>query len=421
MKKLTLLINGLLAVTMLNAQPPPFQWAQGIGGISNDQGRAIAVDASGNVYTAGYFIGNVDFDPGPGQSNLTSYANSPDIFILKLNASGSFAWVKRIGGLSADLVNSMVIDPSGNIYTTGTFQGTVDFDPGPGSLSLISAGMSDIFVTKLDASGNFIWAKKIGGINQEEAYSIAVDDAGNVCTTGGFTDTLDFNPGPGVTNLIARGGLAAFILKLNSSGNFVWARSMDGDSSVANGTALKFDVSGNIHTTGNFYGSIDLDPGLDTFNVASDSWGDIFVLKLDSLGNFVWGKNIGLEESKSITLDVAGDIYVTGSFSGQIFVAKIDVTGNTIWTKILSVIATTGMDMSKGHSIVADESGHIYITGEFNGKVDFDPGAGTYSLTAPSQYIFYPRSDAFILKLDSDGYFQWAKQMGSEFDDAGLS
>src|SRR5262249_36288313 len=160
---------------------------------------SIAVDASGNVYTTGYFTGTADFDPDAGVFNLTA-AGSFDIFVSKLSASGNFVWAKVMGGGSDDLGQSISVDASGNVCTTGYFTGTADFDPGAGVFNLTAAGYYDIFVSKLDASGNFAWAKAIGGTGGDEGYSIAIDSSGNVYTTGAFGGTVDFDPNAGVFN-----------------------------------------------------------------------------------------------------------------------------------------------------------------------------------------------------------------------------
>src|SRR5674476_671097 len=132
----------LLFFSSLQAQNVSLVWAKNMGGASDDYVNSIAVDASGNVYTTGYFLGTVDFDPGAGTYNLTS-AGGYDIFISKLDASGNFVWAKNMGGASDDRGTSIAVDASGNVYTTGSFRGTADFDPGAGTYNLTSAGSGD--------------------------------------------------------------------------------------------------------------------------------------------------------------------------------------------------------------------------------------------------------------------------------------
>ena len=196
-----------------NANAQALQWAKAMGGYFRDRGQSIAIDGSGNVYTTGNFDGTADFDPGAGVFNLTS-AGGPNNFISKLDASGNFVWAKSMGGGAYfDYSHSIALDGSGNVYTTGWFDGTADFDPGAGVFNLTSAGISDIFISKLDASGNFVWAKAMGGADPARGYSIALDGSGNVYTTGVFGGTVDFDPGAGVANLNHAGGGDIFVAK----------------------------------------------------------------------------------------------------------------------------------------------------------------------------------------------------------------
>ncbi|MBK7985963.1 MAG: hypothetical protein IPK11_03360 [Ignavibacteria bacterium] len=176
------------------------------------EGIGIAIDGMGNVITTGYFSDTVDFDPGTGVMNLTS-AGETDIFILKLDANGNLLWAKSCGGYW--IVGggfSIAFDATNNVYTTGAFDVTVDFDPGTGVKNLSAMGESDIFIQKLGAQGNFIWAKTFGGNDFDQSYSIAIDAESNVYSIGDFVGTVDFDPGTGVANLSAvkGGGNASF-------------------------------------------------------------------------------------------------------------------------------------------------------------------------------------------------------------------
>jgi hypothetical protein len=127
-------------------------------------------------------------------------------------------WAKGLGGTAADESNSIAVDSSGNVYTTGFFNGIADFDPGAGEANLTSAGGNDSFISKLDSSGNIVWAKRLGGTSSDSGRSIAVDSSGNVYTTGNFQGTVDFDPGAGEANLTSFGSNDVFVLKLTPSG-----------------------------------------------------------------------------------------------------------------------------------------------------------------------------------------------------------
>src|SRR5690348_8520371 len=138
-----------------------------------------------------------------------------------LGQAPAWTWAKGIGGTGNDYGTSITSDIYGNTYTTGIFEGTADFDPGPGVYSLTSVGLQDIFICKTDAMGNFVWAKAIGGVNNDVGYSISLDHFGNLYTTGYFSGTVDFNPNSGTFNLTAVGNKDCFICKLDTSGNFI--------------------------------------------------------------------------------------------------------------------------------------------------------------------------------------------------------
>jgi hypothetical protein len=304
-------INSDIFISKLDAAGN-FVWAKKIGGYRS---ASIAVDESGNVYTTGDFLATVDFDPGTGISNLTS-AGGNDIFILKLDAAGNFLWAKRLGGLHSDEGTAIAVDGTGNVYTTGNFDYTTNFDPGSGISNLTSAGNDDIFISKLDSAGNFLWAKRLGGTNYDYAYSIVVDDSGNVYTTGSFEGTADFNPGPGISNLTSAGGTDIFISKLNAAGDFVWAKSMGGIYADA-AWSIAIDSDDNVYTTGFFSDTADFDPGAGISNLTAE-FSQIFISKIDSAGDFLWAVSMGGDESRSfcIVVDGSGNVYTTGYFFG---------------------------------------------------------------------------------------------------------
>ncbi len=190
---------------------------------------------------------------------------------------------------------SIAVDASGNVYTTGYFQGTVDFDPAPGTFNLTSAGGFDIFISKLDALGNFVWAKNMGGPDADESNSIALDPSGNVLITGYFTRIVDFDPGLATYNLTSTtGGFDMFICKLDASGNFIWAKELGSADVDDFGQSIAVDASGNAYIAGKFNGNI---------------------AKFDPLGNILWTVSGG-RPGNFIKLDASGNIYITGSFSG---------------------------------------------------------------------------------------------------------
>ncbi len=346
------------------------------------------------------------------------------LMTANLNAQ-TLDWVKTFGGIGYDIGNSVTVDDEGNIYTTGSFNDTVDFDPGPDVMKLNPGRGSAIFIQKLDANGNFIWAKSCGGKGNQIGQSIKVDAMGDVYTTGIFQDTIDFNPGTGVANLSAVGEEDVFILKLDANGNFLWAKSFGGIE-MDRGYSIAIDAEGNVYTTGYFIDTVDFDPGTGVTNLSAVGGKDIFILKLDPNGNFVWAKSFGGTEGIGIAIDGMGNVITTGYFSDtvdfdpgtgvmnltsagetDIFILKLDANGNLLWAKSCGGYWIVG----GGISITFDATNNVYTTGAFDGTVDFDPGTGVKNLSAMGE------SDIFIQKLDAQGNFIWAKTFGgNDFD-----
>lgn len=432
LKKQFLSIIALCSAIFLNAQIPTMQWANKMGSSGIDVGKSIAVNASGEVYTCGHFNGTVDFDPGTTSFTLAS-SGLTDIFVTKFDIGGYFVWAKKIGGTMDDFATGIAIDGAGNVLLTGYFNGTADFDPNAGTYSLTAAGTNpDIFVAKLTSVGNFSWATKFGIVGQDHGYGITVDAANNVYTTGDFQGTVDFDPGVGTFTLNSfAGNPDVFISKLDASGNFLSALRMGG-SGNDHGRSIAVDGTGNIYTTGYFFGTADYDPGAGTISLTAATGGgsDIFVSKVNNLGNAVFAKNMGGNGSDyglSIKLDGTGNVLTTGYFQGSgdfdpnagtfslsvvgnddIFISKLDATGNFVWAKGMG---GSGTDL--GNGIAVDGSGNVYTSGSFNATTDFDPNATTYTLTSSGL------GDIFINKLNSAGNFMWAAKMGGTQDDYG--
>ena len=390
-----------------------FVWAKNIGGSGGKaQGNGIAVDGSGNVYTTGYFSYTADFDPGEGTYNLLApfvVQNSPtDIFVLKLNSNGDFVWAKNIGANFNDKGNGITLDGTANVYVTGEFNGTADFDPGTETSNLAANGNTDGFVLKLDASGNFKWAKNYGGSGIDVSTAITVDANGNVFTTGINSANADFDPGTATFNILDQG---AFVSKLDAGGNFLSAFGFTG--AVING--IKTDVSGNIYTTGNFQGDVDLDPGTSAYNLKATVGGaDVFLSKLSSTGKFIWARRVysnSAESSNGLELDGSGNIFIVGKSYGSGL--RVDGESSTISPgfagdyMIILQFNEDGVLMGSnylggsdviGKALALDKNSNVFTTGNFVLTSDFNPDAPVFDLTAVAF------TDVFISKLKLSPY-----------------
>ncbi|MDD4310381.1 MAG: SBBP repeat-containing protein, partial [Candidatus Cloacimonetes bacterium] len=404
MNKVFIFIALIIFCSVIYAQTEDWVWAKQTGGTGSDYGKAIASDASGNNYVTGYFAGTATF----GSTSLTS-SGGYDIFITKLDTNGNYLWAKQAGGISSDCAQGISTDSSGNSYATGYFYGTATF----GTTTLTSSGNSDIFIAKLDTNGNYLWANKAGGISSDCAQGISTDSSGNNYVMGYFAGTATF----GTTTLTSSGSNDIFIAKLDTNGNYLWAKKAGGTSDDM-GNGICTDSSGNSYVTGYFYGTTTFG----STSLSSSGSEDIFIAKLDTNGNYLWAKKAGGTSSDygyGISTDSSGNSYVTGYFAGtatfgsasltssgsaDIFIAKLDTNGNYLWAK-----KAGGTYDDIGFGISTDSSGNSYVTGSFNVTATF----GSTTLISSGS------ADIFIAKLDTNGNYLWVTKAGGTSSDYG--
>ncbi|MBK9982043.1 MAG: T9SS type A sorting domain-containing protein [Saprospiraceae bacterium] len=395
-----------------------FIWGKSFGGRARDRANTVAVDKDGSIYVSGFFNDTVDFDPGSGLHMLFAEQNA-DVFILKLDRDGNTLWARKvtenIDTSANNDVNKVAVDAKGDVYVGGKFNGLVDFDPGINKFLMGSRGSNDIFISKLDVSGNLIWAKQLGGLYDDAIYSLALDKVPNIYVSGDFTAEVDFDPGEDSTNLVAASEKDAFILKLNGDGQFLWVKQISG-TGYESANAIMSDENQNVYVAGDYSDHADLNPGPDDYLVYAEA-NDNFVMKLDINGNLVWVTTTGGIEHKYIdglsVVNVNGknEIYVLGQFmdsvffgdpaqltlkslnnSQDIYLARIDDEGN-----FQAVVQIGGYSSDLGTSLVAKNTfdhTDLYLTGLYRNRIqDFDPGPDTFLISATSGF------NVFVLKL----------------------
>ncbi|MFN8245794.1 MAG: T9SS type A sorting domain-containing protein [Ferruginibacter sp.] len=372
-----------------------FIWAKQIGGTLDEDVTELKVDKRGNIVFIGYFQGTVDMDPGPGVVTVTS--NGSNSFFTKLDHNGNFIWSKQL--LLAGS-NTMEIDPFNNIYIGGDFAGSFDFDPGPGTQTLTAPSVldNDLFILKLNEQGEFLWARNMnnGGGSQLQEHALETDQQGSVYMAGNFSGPMDFDPGPSVATLTTAGSSDCFIVSLDSSGNYRWAKRW-GAANTDKPFDMAIDPAGNIFATGSFDGLVDFDPNVGVFTMNSSSFRNCFLLKLDQNGNFIFARQFtGNSFGEAVAFDSGNNIYVSGGFygpadfdpgpgvssvdGGNIFVTRLDAAGNLTWVAAFQN-QIVGSYESVYVAMKVDPFKNVYYTGVFPFAVDFDPGPGTYIAT----------------------------------------
>jgi len=411
MKKLLLISTILLYSILSNAQSPNWLWAKSAGGTNPDQGNSITTDAVGNIYVTGEFnSSSITF----GTTTLQS-AGLSDMFIVKYDAFGNVLWAKSNGGISNDWGTNITTDITGNIYVIGSYLSpSIVF----GTNTLTNVGDFDIFIIKYDPFGNELWAKSFGSLSQDYAQSITCDAIGNIYVAGGFaSSSITF----GSTTLTNKGQTDIYVVKYDTNGNVIWAKSADGTwgdfvYSITN------DATGNVYITGKFF-SPSITFGNNTLTNAGFS--DMFIAKYDAIGNVLWAKSANAplnSTGNGISTDVAGNVYVTGGFEGSsitfgtitltnistssdVFIAKYAPNGNEIWAKSFGASS-----QDYGYSITNDTQGYIYIIGMYNGVINL----GTTTLSNAGNI------DIFIVKYDALGNMLWANSVGGLYNDYGI-
>ncbi len=416
-QNLYLLLTSTLVSLNINAQSTSFAWVRSMGGSDWDRGKSITTDASGNVYSTGYFQYTTDFDPGTGVFNLTS-AGSTDIYVQKLDPNGNLMWANRIGGNGNDQGFSIVIDKNGDVLVTGHFYDVVDFDPGPGVFYLTSNGWVDAFIIKLDSgTGDMIWVKQFGSTDTDRGLSITTDQNNNIFTVGSFEGTVDFDPNAGVFNITSSGvGENCFMQKLDNAGNFIWAKKIGGATTIIQAVAA--DSLGNAYCSG--------------MNMGSAAG---YIQKIDASGNILTTKlfnSTGITDVSALSTDAQLNLYVTGDYSGTVdfnpgmssyvmtsqsndnaFILKYDGSDNLVWARDMG-----GTGTSQGFGVATDSDGNVLTVGYFSYTVDFDCGPGIYDFSTYNNTYEY---DIYIHKVDSSGNFVWAKRIGGTSYDTGQS
>ncbi|MDP4828468.1 MAG: SBBP repeat-containing protein, partial [Flavobacteriales bacterium] len=243
-----------------------FQWVKKLNdynqGSGNEFGRGVRVDPSGNLYLHGQFSGTapVDFDPGSGAFELTPAPSLISTFVMKLDASGDFQWARLLDSNISLSKDAFALSATGDLFLGGSFVDTIDADPGVNSDEFTSFGSSDIFISRWSSAGIHVWTRQIGGLELDWASGLAVDSDDNVFFTGGFNDTVDFDPGNGEFSLSTLTSYNhGMICKLDSQGMFEWVVDFGAFNSYCAGINLLVDIDENLIMAGIFYGSIDFD------------------------------------------------------------------------------------------------------------------------------------------------------------------
>lgn len=382
-----------------------------VGGTQMDYFKDVEVDGNGNIIVYGTYAQLIDLDTTAIGINFLNGLAGQDAFLAKYSPGGAVLWSVNIVGKGQDLPTVLKLDAAGNSYIAFNFLDTIYPNPSAPGFFLEPIGGSDICIAKYDANGNFVWAKQIGGVDDDIVNDLYIHSNGNISTVGYFNNTIDFDPNAGTVSRTASNGSVGFLWTLDNNGNYVSVDVFEGIAPSSHVICKSFDVdaSGNYYIAGTFSGTIDLDPSAGTDIKTASLYGG-FLLSLDGSNTYRWGNDItfatGTDEFISLKC-TNNRFYVAGNFSqtvdldpssntsnisttgNDIFVATYDLSGNFIWAK-----QSHSSNTAQVNDLYIDASGAIYLAGKYSGTTNFNMNAGTTNKsTAANAY------EAFVLKL----------------------
>jgi len=418
-----------------------FQWARAFGGTSFDEAKEVKIDANGDVVIGG-IVNNVGYASTTDDDTCQFYSSTGTVFSVsthgqvdgvfaKYSSTGNFIYGKLFGGIKGDMLNDLDLDQNGNIYITGYFYETTDLDPDTGVVTYTSFSGTfgpgaDIYFSKFASNGQLIYAKRMGGLETDYGIAIDVTNNGEVYMTGTFAKASDFNPGVGFDTLqTASNGYTdqnAFLLKLDTAANFIWARQIGGSNSQ-----FGYDVvsapNGDVFVSGTFRGTTYA--GYNTANfdtLVNKGIVDGFVMKYDALGNYKWGNGIGgpiSDDLYGLAVDSQSNAFVCGSFysfnlafepmsssasmtlhlintgttNTDLYLAKYNNDGTLSWTRSFGDATS-----SESTSAIATDpnTNAIILVGQSGGSsIDFDPSSLTSIFSSNGSY------DGFFVKFSA--------------------
>jgi hypothetical protein len=411
-------LSLVLCLTTLNvfSQSPAWTWARGGGGSNDDQAVCVKSDLKGNVFVVGNYESTELVFDGDTLGKMASLGK----FLCKYDSAGKQLWLKNIVG--GGYASAIDIDQSGNVYVTGYFaEQRIVF--GPDIISTDTNGSYDLFLLKYDTNGNPVWARTAGGADQEKGYCVKVDGRGAVYVAGSKgIDSFSFG-GDRLKN--THGSDDVLLLKYDTAGHEIWARN-SGYAFNAQVNSIAIDKAGSCYITGKYNGTpIKFDTA--TLPCAGDE--DVFIVKYSPSGKLVWAKTAGGADKdwgQSLAVDHQSNLILTGSTASasfkfadlnlpvsaarwfDVYVMKMDTAGNVIWGKRYG-----GMDNERGNSVDVDAGGNIYVAGQF--------ASNNFSFGLPWEVSSSGSYDIYLLKLDANGAFQWLKNEGGNVFDIASS
>lgn len=339
------------------------------------------------------------------------------------------SWLTTFGGVSVDVVHDVAVGPDDDVYVTGEFRDTVDFDPGPGLANRTATGGIDVFVARYSgADGSLVWARSFG---RAAGTEIAVDVSGSAIVAGTFQGSVDVD-GDGSVDLTSQGGDDLFVAKFDGAGMLQWTRQAGGTGTETS-TGLALDGAGNAYLAATTSSAV-LDAG--TIQVSGASG---LIATVDASGNFAavhpFGGSI---TTRDLAADAGGNVYATGYFNGTAtfgvdaggnavtrtapagqghgFAVKIAANDRVEWVDVIS-----SSYAARATAAAVSATGEVYVIGTFTGIADLDPGVGVTTAQSQGHQDLAPAQsadqDVYVQRLGADGSLIAARALGGIWAD----
>ncbi len=400
-------------------------WGFSLGSVGADVPHSLKTDKDNNIYLTGYFGGQMDVDPNPGEKLINS-GTGRDAFLVKYDKDGKLLWVRAFGNIETIPFSSsdtrfeegldLDIDEDNNVYLVGVFDGTVDLDDWDGNKTgdTFVADGRNTFVAKFDSYGKFLKGISINGKGLNQGQAIRVNKEGNICVAGFFDDKIVFDK----TTLISASSSDVFLVQYDKNLNFVLAKKWGGTGAdKVNIAAIDVDDESNIYLAGDFSGTMNLD----NYKLVSKGSADAFFVKLDKNGNPLLLKSFGgtyYDSAQKIKLDNAGNILISGHFRDSVdfdpgkgvsflqafsfgeaadaFLAKYSFQGDFVWARSFGGYVALADEIQTIYGLAIDDEDNPIITGKFYDQIDFH---SSEDLNLASK----GKSDAFLVKYNAEG------------------
>jgi hypothetical protein len=392
-------------------------WQSAFGGLGIDSTRGVAVSASGDVYVAGYFEGEIDFGAPAGKKTS---AGKTDAFLAKLGPDGKLVWAQTWGAARDDVANSVAVKGD-KVVVAGSFLDELKI----GTFTKKANGSDDLYIAAFDKDGNAEWLWTAGGIDSDGVNAIAAMPDSGWVIGGSFTNSLSIATASGGTaNLKSKGATDALLIKLGASGDTEWVKQFGGayQDTVMH---VAVDANSNVIVQGVFKDTADW--GGTPLKAGGGSDNDVVLAKYDTNGDHVWSKNFGNafnDVAGGLGVDPSGQITIAGSYENKgpisfgegdthsslgeadVYAARFAGDGKLLWAKSYG-----GDRVDVANGVAVDASGNAIITGWFEGTADLGRGAVTTKAGN--------NKDVFVIKLDAKGQALWVQTFGDKDHDQG--